>query len=207
MQFTPQASAWDAIADAWDKVRRKPNPLAEQLAAQWTPGKILDIGCGNGRNLLPFAQRGFACVGIDTSKKLRDYATERLREYPAVLVHGNATELPFPDESFDGVIFLAVLHHLSPQYQKQALAELFRVLKPGGKAAISVWNKLQWGFVFGSKERFIPWTLDNGQRVDRYYYFFTFGELKKLLRAQGFVIESVRGRFGKNCDFIVRKPA
>lgn len=200
-------NAWDDIADAWDRVRRKPVPLAEKLATTWQPGKILDIGCGNGRNLVPFAEKTFECVGIDASKKLRDYATAHLRNYTAVLVHADATSLPFADATFDYVINLAVLHHLPPAGQKTALAELLRVLKPGGKAAISVWNKLQWKFAFGAKEQQVPWTLDSGKKVDRYYYFFTFWELKKLLTAAGFTIESAAGRFAQNCDFIVSKPA
>jgi len=192
--------AWDNIAQEWDRVRRKPVKTAEILANKWMPGKILDIGCGNGRNLLPFLNRGFDCFGIDSSKELIKLAKERITG--AKLIVANAAKLPFPDKSFDYAICLAVLHHLKPAQHKKAVSEIHRVLKPGGKAAIAVWNKLQPRFIFGKKERTVPWKTTSGKVFGRYYYFFTFWELKSLLKKHGFAIKEGKGRFGKNIEFI-----
>jgi ubiquinone/menaquinone biosynthesis C-methylase UbiE len=190
---------WDIIAKEWDRMRQKPVEFAIDLANEWKPGKILDIGTGNARNLKPFLEKGFDCSGIDSSKELIKIAKERFPD--AKLLQANATKLPFPDASFDYVICLAVLHHLKPKEHEKALKEIKRVLKPGGKAAIAVWNKLQMRFIFGKKEQIVPWKLPK-QTIDRYYYFFTYWELKKLLKKQGFAIKESKGRFGKNIEFI-----
>ncbi len=192
---------WDKIAKEWNRLRQKPTEFAIRLANEWQPGKILDIGCGNARNLKPFLEKGFECYGIDSSKELIKIAKERIKE--AKLTQASATNLPFPNESFDYIICLAVLHHLKPKDHKKALNEIKRVLKPKGIAAIAVWNKLQMRFILGKKEQMIPWKLQD-KIIQRYYYFFTYWELKKMLKKQGFIIK--KGNIlGKNINFIVQK--
>ncbi len=193
---------WDKIAKEWNRMRQKPTEFAIDLANEWKPGKILDIGCGNARNLKPFLEKGFDCTGIDSSRELIKLAKERTRGIK--LLQANAAKLPFPDNSFDYVICLAVLHHLKPKDHEKALSEIKRVLKQGGKAAIAVWNKLQPRFVFGKKEQMVPWNLPK-QTILRYYYFFTCWELKKLLKKQGFIIKK-SNILGKNINFTVQKP-
>ncbi|MEM2916211.1 MAG: class I SAM-dependent methyltransferase [Candidatus Woesearchaeota archaeon] len=193
---------WDKIAKEWDRHRQKPVEFAVRLASTWKPGKILDIGCGNARNLKPFMEKGFKCYGIDSSKELIKIAKQRLPQ--AKLLYASATKLPFPDKSFDYVICLAVLHHLKPKDHEKALSEIKRVLKPAGMAGIAVWNKLQPRFILGKKEQMVPWKLPK-QTIQRYYYFFTCWELRKLLKKQGFIIK--KGNIlGKNIEFIVQKP-
>ncbi|MEM4240227.1 MAG: class I SAM-dependent methyltransferase [Candidatus Woesearchaeota archaeon] len=193
---------WDKIAKEWDRMRQKPVEFAIKLASTWKPGKILDIGTGNARNLKPFLEKCFDCTGIDSSKELIKIAKQRTPD--AKLLYASAVKLPFPDKSFDYVICLAVLHHLKPKDHEKALKEIQRVLKPGGKAGIAVWNKLQSRFIFGKKEQVVPWKLPN-KIIGRYYYFFTCWELRKLLKKQGFIIK--KGNIlGKNIEFIVQKP-
>ncbi len=193
---------WDKIAKEWNRLRQKPTEFAISLANEWQQGKILDIGCGNARNLKPFLEKGFECYGIDSSKELIKIAKERIKE--AKLTQASATNLPFPNESFDYIICLAVLHHLKPKDHEKVLNEIKRVLKPEGIAAIAVWNKLQMRFILGKKEQMIPWKLQD-KIIQRYYYFFTYWELKKMLKKQGFIIK--KGNIlGKNINFIVQKP-
>jgi ubiquinone/menaquinone biosynthesis C-methylase UbiE len=194
------SNEYDKIAKEWNRMRQKPVEFAIELANQWKPGKILDIGCGNARNLKPFLEKCFECTGIDSSKELIKIAKE---QKSIKLLQASATKLPFPNESFDYAICLAVLHHLKPKEHEKALKEIKRVLKPGGKAAIAVWNKLQMRFIFGKKEQMVPWKLPK-QTIERYYYFFTYWELKKLLKKQGFKIK--KGNIlGKNINFVVEK--
>lgn len=193
---------WDELAEEWNRLRQWPVESALQFANTWKPGRILDIGCGNGRNLMPFLKKGFDCIGIDSSKELIRIAKQKVPG--AKLVVANAVKLPFPDKSMDYVICLAVLHHLKPKYHEKALSEIKRVLKPNGKAGIAVWNKLQPRFFWGKKEQMVPWKT-NTKVVERYYYFFNFWELKKLLKNQGFAIKEGKGRFGKNIEFTASK--
>jgi ubiquinone/menaquinone biosynthesis C-methylase UbiE len=206
-----QKEVWNALAEQWHNFRQKPFPDVEKkldkFAKGWAPGKILDIGCGNCRNLAPFAENKFECYGIDFSLAMLDWAKEYLqkRKLKATLRRANATELPFPDEFFDYALSIAVLHHLETgDERQQAVLEIKRVLKPGGKAIVAVWNKLQSRFFFKQKDLLIPWKL-KGNKYDRFYHLFTALELRRLLSNAGFRV--LRGNlFGRNLIFEVQKP-
>lgn len=109
------------------------------------PGdRVLDLGCGEGRHSIgTWLQGQVHAVGLDLSLPDLCTARQRAAEFtPAAdgrqldFVQGSALSLPFPDASFDRVICSEVLEHL-PDYQG-ALAEMRRVLKPGGLLCISV---------------------------------------------------------------------
>ena len=76
------------------------------------------------------------------------------------------------------------------QIQRKALGELRRVLKPRGEALITVWNKWQPGFWLSSKEVYIPWK-SRGKTYNRYYYLYSYPELRSLLTQTGFQIVSI----------------
>ncbi|GLY16435.1 class I SAM-dependent methyltransferase [Kineosporia rhizophila] len=107
---------------------------------------VLDLGCGEGRHTFEAYRRGAHVVSLDLSHK--DLATTRTwtgamdlaGETPAgtrtAPVVGDLRTLPFPDASFDRVIASEVMEHIEDD--ASAVAELARVLKPGGRAAITV---------------------------------------------------------------------
>ncbi|WP_315823777.1 class I SAM-dependent methyltransferase [Paraflavitalea speifideaquila] len=100
--------------------------------------KVLDVGCGGGRNLFYFLRNGFEVFGIDADPR----AVDAVKELSIVLapansldnfVVGNAEELPYGDAIFDLVICSAVLHFAKDEHQfDKMLRSMFRVLKPGG---------------------------------------------------------------------------
>ena len=100
--------------------------------------KVLDAGCGNGRNLFYFLRNGYEVFGIDPNAQ----AIEMVQELSAALAPGNPPEnfqvcaaenLPFSDASFDLVVCSAVLHFAKDaQHFEAMLRSMFRVLKPGG---------------------------------------------------------------------------
>ena len=96
--------------------------------------RILDVGCGAGHLLRHLAARGFRdCWGLEIDREL--FAQSDMKERVA---SGTATVLPFEDESFDGILFMAVLHHLEGDAAlERCLSEVFRVLRPGGLVAYS----------------------------------------------------------------------
>jgi tellurite methyltransferase len=100
--------------------------------------KVLDVGCGHGRNLFYFLRNGYEVYGIDPNKQ----AIETVKELSTMLAPGNPPEnfvvssaenLPFNDATFDLVICSAVLHFAKDaQHFDAMLRAMFNVLKPGG---------------------------------------------------------------------------
>jgi ubiquinone/menaquinone biosynthesis C-methylase UbiE len=108
--------------------------------------RVLDLGCGGGRHAFALYRRGAAVVALDRDEaELKDVAgmfaaLREAGEVPsgatATAVRGDAYALPFADASFDRIIAAEVLEHLPDD--GRAMAELFRVLEPGGLIAVTV---------------------------------------------------------------------
>jgi SAM-dependent methyltransferase len=96
--------------------------------------RIVEAGCGAANNLWFAAREGFSAAGIDGSAAAIDFARDRfLREgLTADLRVGSFAELPWGDETFDLAIDRCSLTCTNPAVQHQAVAEIRRVLRPGG---------------------------------------------------------------------------
>lgn len=96
---------------------------------------VLEVGCGAGNNLWFAAREGFQVAGIDASKSAVELAKVRLMKnnLKGDIRVGDATHLPFPDASTDLVIDRAAMTHMPKNAIKEAISEVRRVLKPGGK--------------------------------------------------------------------------
>lgn len=95
--------------------------------------RVLEIGPGPGvtTDLLRRAHPHLTCVEIDA--RLANGLRQRFADQPVSVVAGDATALPFPDNSFSGAVAFTMLHHVpSPRLQDRILAEVCRVLRPGG---------------------------------------------------------------------------
>lgn len=102
---------------------------------------ILEVGFGQGTDLVQFAKAGAKCTGIDYTPKHFELAqlNFQLRGLEADLRLGDASDLPFEDNSFDKVYSFGVLHH-TPDIEK-CIDEVYRVLKPGGVFVMSLYHK------------------------------------------------------------------
>ena len=101
--------------------------------------KLLEVGAGLGTDHAQFAKHGAITTDVDLSAGHLALAKEnfRLRGLRGTFVYHDAETLPFPDASFDVVYSNGVIHH-TPNTQ-QVVDEIYRVLKPGGKAIIMVY--------------------------------------------------------------------
>jgi ubiquinone/menaquinone biosynthesis C-methylase UbiE len=131
---TKEAAGYDALAGR--VTSRLADPLLDAVGAG--PGKrVLDIATGPGYVAARAAERGADPVGLDLSETMLAYARSRLPNVE--FVRGNATELPFPDASFDAAIVAFLLLHVGRP--EEVVAEAARVIAPGGRAAFSVWDE------------------------------------------------------------------
>jgi ubiquinone/menaquinone biosynthesis C-methylase UbiE len=116
--------------------------MAETLAYGSSAGlDVLDVGCGQGIDLVEYAGSGARATGIDLTPRHVELARSHIQAVglTATVVQGDAEHLPFEDASFDRASSNGVLHHTPDM--PAALREIRRVLRPGGEARIIVYNR------------------------------------------------------------------
>jgi ubiquinone/menaquinone biosynthesis C-methylase UbiE len=129
----------------YDRLRESNEPLAFSYELHEYPafkGKtVLDVGCGNGYVLSKYAREGAEVYGIDLTKAAIDLTEARfdLLGLQGTFQVANAEALPFADDTFDCVCSMGVLHH-TPDTAR-AIAEIYRVLKPGGRLIVMVYHR------------------------------------------------------------------
>lgn len=194
------------------------------------PGdRVLDFGCGNGR-LAGFLENNYKeFVGVDISQKLIDIAKQKysngntrfIKIYPVKSpmqgrgapsaqfnrVNPSSSNLPFKDNYFDAVFSIAVFHHFpSREYALEIARELHRVLKPGGKIVITVWNLWERQYLKYHQKSKKEWLdadipFKSGEQVfHRYHHPFKLGELKDIFKEASF--ETLEKKEGRNLVYI-----
>jgi SAM-dependent methyltransferase len=184
--------------------------MAEVLDYTATRGlSVLDVGCGQGIDLCEYGLAGANVTGIDLTPVHVELARRNLDvlSLDGTVVEGDAENLPFPDESFDRVSSNGVLHH-TPDVAL-ALREIYRVLRPGGRAIIVVYNRdsghywieqvLRFGVFYGHLlqehtmsnvlSRNVEASSIGARPLVRVY---TRGSLRRLLRDAGFGDVTIR---------------
>jgi ubiquinone/menaquinone biosynthesis C-methylase UbiE len=111
--------------DLIDRLLDRHAPVAGQ--------RVLDLGCGTGRNLELGSVRGWRMVGLDARPE--GLASARLHRPSSLLIRADATRLPLRDRTFEGVLLLDVLEHAD---EGLLLAEVERILRPRGWAVVLV---------------------------------------------------------------------
>jgi SAM-dependent methyltransferase len=114
-----------------DKLRFRAIRGALALAKLPPDSRVLDVGCGTGRWVRRYGEMGLRATGVDTTSGMLRLA--RQRGTPGLLNAGEAYRLPLTDAAFDCVSDITVVRHIPTPLQLQALSEMVRVLKPGGR--------------------------------------------------------------------------
>jgi len=229
MQPEYRASAeetWDAIAESFDITRQKPWKFCvDFIRTLKNTDVVADVGCGNGRHLLPCAESCSHAVGVDISQNLLRIVQKKLHNKNIdniSLIHADIVQLPLADNSLDAVLFIASLHNIQGKENRcHALQEIARVLKLNGVALISVWSRWQdiyykhfmKQFIFRSREFGdidLFWRQQN-LNVPRFYHLYSKGEFLRELRGARFHIQSIQSvkihskRFPDNYFAVVEK--
>jgi ubiquinone/menaquinone biosynthesis C-methylase UbiE len=192
--------------------------------------KLLDLGCGNGRMVGLFDNKKVDYLGVDFSSELVDCAKKNYPKKEFLVM--DALNLNLPEKSFDVVMCVSVLNHLSKEKHVQFVENIKKVLKLGGYLLMSNWNlwnvrgkKSIWTFIsrflsairndrvrVGWKNVLTKWKSGETE-AELYYYAFTKNEINRLLTQNGFEIErnyySKRGKrswwlFGENIVTIAK---
>lgn len=150
--LSPEARMWGDPGRSYDGISfGLSDTISHTVQALWPrPGeKILDIGTGTGWGARLAAWRGASVTGVDIAPGMLDAAetlSAGLDPRPS-FQRGAAEALPFPDESFDGVISTyGVIFSSEPT---RAVAEMARTLKPGGRLALATWADDPEGYIAG----------------------------------------------------------
>jgi ubiquinone/menaquinone biosynthesis C-methylase UbiE len=159
-----------------------PEEIKEFVSNLPKGAKVLDAGCGSGRDTHLLNREGMDTTGLDLSSGLIKVAR---RLFPdAKFVEGNMLNLEFEDNSFDGIWAHASLLHLeTPEDVAAALKEFNRVLKTDGVMHVLV--KAQIGDV---KTAVVSDSLSNH---DRFFQYFTTDEMTELLHNTGFQVSKI----------------
>lgn len=139
---------------------------------------LLDVGCGNGKNML--YRKDLFFKGIDFSIKLVEICKNKNLD----VQESTMTKIPFNNNTFDGIIMIASYHHLSTDLErKETLNEIYRILKKGGRVLIVVWAMEQQKdskFNFTKSEELVSWnSIKNNKIYYRYYHIYSKDELVK----------------------------
>lgn len=96
---------------------------------------VLDLGCGTGTltRMLIQTYPNASLIGLDIDPAILAIAQHKATHLPIRWVCAAATNIPLASHSLDRVVTSLMLHHLTPTNKKRALAEIFRVLRPGGQ--------------------------------------------------------------------------
>jgi len=139
--------AYAAIAEDFSRTRARLWPALDLFKNYIKENdKILDIGCGNGRLINLIKDKKVDYRGIDYSAPLIDIAKENFPDYKFEV--GNILNLDFPENYFDDILLIAVLHHIpSAKLREKAINNMYRILKPGGYVLMTNWNLWQARFL------------------------------------------------------------
>jgi len=191
---------WDTLADSWNNFRNRPYPEVEEFSKIANKGLVIDIGCGNCRNLLPFTNN--ACVGLDFSKGMIREAKKYTKKkgIKVNLILGEVTQLPLKNNIASAIIYTSTISHLRTKEERlNSLKETKRIGKKDFRMILSIWNRWQlkflWklikGYFFGGYSNvYVDWNY-HGMIHKRLYHLYTKNEMKGELKQLNLKIEKI----------------
>ena len=178
------------------------NPLRfhffDRYISNWRSLTVLDIGCGGGFTCEFLSHKGANVTGLDQSAACIQAAQKHATQSDLTIEYrqGEAEQLPFADASFDIITCVDVLEHVAdPQ---QTIAEISRVLKPGGTFCFDTINRT-WQSYLVMIQLLENLTQQIPKGVHDWQKFITPTELIDMMKSQDFTIQAIAGfdLFGK----------
>jgi ubiquinone/menaquinone biosynthesis C-methylase UbiE len=160
--------------------------------------KVLDLGCGAGRNAVFLAKEGFYVVGVDISSTALKMALQKVKEanlQNCSFVRQNFLNIPFLDSRFDAVISCCSIENQPLPEIKEALGEMRRVTTDRGLVLATLHSTKHWRFGLGkqiSPGTFLATETTSGRKVRFKTHFFHEEEAKRLFRNMELHILSIK---------------
>ena len=185
-------NVYEDIANEFDQTRQRVWNCVKNFLSSLPKDYVgLEIGCGNGKNML--FRPELKMVGVDFCENfIKICHKKQLEVYQA-----DMRSLPFENESFDFSISIAVLHHLFERSERlKGIKEQIRVTKKGGKIMILVWALEQENSTqprrFKTSDEMVSWKKKNGEILYRYYHLYEKKELlNELVNFKNILIEEI----------------
>lgn len=138
--------------------------------------KILDVGCGNGKDCKYISQKGFDINGIDLSVGMLNIAREKVPTGKFEIM--DITNITYPDDSYDGIISNCSLFHIPMEELPKTLESFRRILKPNGKLLLILQE--------GNGEMMVEEPYRPGVHI--YMNYFSTEQIEELLKQYGFEV-------------------
>ena len=199
---------YDKISRDWNRKRKYPwKPFvkyAEKAMKIWMKKfnhsekgiQFIDLGAGSGRNATFFHNFSTRLIEVDISFNML-----RINDSKSIKVHCSMQQLPFRDNSFDGVFAVASIHHITGHVNRQnTIKEINRIGKMNALIGLTVWRFYQKKFIKQFIEQlskpkdtkkhgeigdvYVPWTISQGkqhQTIQRFYHLFRIHEFNQLI--------------------------
>ena len=191
-----ERSAKECVARRNKRRHRQPPLLAKWIQRLPADARLLDMGCGGGQDAGDLDRRGYRVMGVDRTSALLSEGRRRYRSLS--LVRADFRFLPFQAKSFDGLWAGASLMHLPKPDARRTLADLYRLVRPGGLFASTVTH--------GVKSSLVT----DGWVPGRYFARWRKDELARAVRRAGWNILELkiitnRERKGRSVNLLAQK--
>lgn len=206
-----QTDPYRRIAGWYDRVMGPLNGALPAIGLALEPvepgAAVLDVGCGTGSFLAAYVAAGCRGFGIDASPAMLERAERRLGGR-ADLRLGDATRLPYEDDSFELVLAATLLHELDEPARGAALAEMARAVKPGGRVLVVDYgtDPLRIKGLVMRWLSLLPERAAGRTHFRNFRSFLAAGGLPALLGDAGLAVERVRMVAGGNLGLFLLRP-
>ncbi len=186
---------YERIADHFAATRTAGWPEIETFLEGRRVDTACDLGCANGRHFGALGTVATRVAGLDFVRPLLVLASERMAG-DVDCVQGDVVSPPFQADTFELALFVATLHHVPSRADRvRALDELARILQ--GNGLISVWSVTADRFDFQeSRDQYVPWTLPDGEIVERYYHLYDRADFAAELEDSRLHVRSIEASSG-----------
>ncbi|MFZ5966866.1 MAG: class I SAM-dependent methyltransferase [Bacillota bacterium] len=192
-----KSKEWDWEKGSEDSIWFRPSEDVYYYMHIWKESgfkKLLDLGCGLGRNAIFFAGHAFEVEAIDLSQKGLDFLKESAerQNLKIDIRRGDMNDLPYEPNYFDCLLAYHVISHTDSEGIKNILSEMKRVLKPGGEFYITLCSKESPSFKSGKHPKIDENTIlkTEGPEVDVPHYYSDLDNVRRIL--SDFQIKSIR---------------